>query len=248
MFADFTPTINAADASKQIHDHAKLANSVVFQALATEPNTGVGVVTSQGHILYINEQAARIFHGSDARACDFIGRFWHDHLPNEWTRERLRVLGLIGVSGKPVLMRTLWRDQQQFTWIYPIERASKDEGGDDDDMLPPDLFLTITRRLGSEAEAEELTPANSDIEEIESGVMRLKSLGSLSSREMQVIALLGQGLSMGEAARVLRLSEKTVDNYRTLIHHKLNVHDRASLVLIAARAGLSLADADCKRL
>lgn len=247
MSTDFTPTSSAREASEQLAQQAGEANRIVFAALSSEPNTGVGVISSQGQVLYINEQGAKIFHGPTARAEDYIGRYWQDHMPPEWTRERLRVLGTIGISGKPVLMRTIWRDCQHFTYIYPIERANREEGGDGDELPPPDLFLTITRRAISDEEAEQLMPSGDQVDEIDSGFMRLRALDTLSSRELQVLALLGQGMSMGETARVLRLSEKTVDNHRNAVHQKLNVHDRATLVKIASRAGLSLADADRKR-
>jgi DNA-binding CsgD family transcriptional regulator len=251
------PTPNTLDARslEQTQSAAKeaaiaAAGPVAFAALTTEPHTGVGVVSSRGQVLYLNRQATTIFHGADAKPSDFVGRFWQDHMPTEWTRERLRILATIGVSGKPVLMRTIWRDHQHFTWISPIERPASTEEGDgaaEGPLAGEELFLTITRRAVSDEDAERLMPEQDQIEEIDSGVMRLKALDCLSSRELQVLALLGQGLSMGEAARVLRLSEKTIDNHRTSIHQKLRLHDRATLVKVASRCGLSLADADRKR-
>jgi DNA-binding CsgD family transcriptional regulator len=250
MQSDLTSTPDEVNASRQLADQLSLTGGFAFAALTAEPNTGVGVVNSLGQVIYLNEQGAKILHGSSATAKEYIGRFWHDHMPAEWVRERLRVLSMIAITGKPVLMRTIWRDHQQFTWIYPIDRSTMEEGGDHPDadaLPPPDLFLTITRRVASDEEAEQLMPSNDHIEEVDSGLMRLRALDSLSPRELQVLALLGQGLSMGETARVLRLSEKTVDNHRNAIHQRLGVHERSSLVKIAARAGLCLADADRKR-
>jgi DNA-binding NarL/FixJ family response regulator len=250
MPPDSTPTPKSVPADPAAAEALALAQQaaggVAFAALSSEPNTGVGVISARGKVMYLNAQAAAIFHGSGANASDYVGRLWQDYMPADWTRERLRVLAAVGVSGRPVLMRTIWRDHQQLTWIYPIERPTADET-EEHHASADDLFLTITRRVTGDDDAERLMPASDQIEEIESGVMRLRALDALSSRELQVLALLGQGLSMGEAAGVLRLSEKTVDNHRTAIHQKLNVHDRPTLVKIAARAGLSLSDAERKR-
>ena len=65
------------------------------------------------------------------------------------------------------------------------------------------------------------------------------ALASLSSREMDVLKLLVQGSSIAEVASTMKLSEKTVANYQTLIRQKLGVRNAAQLVHAAARYGLS---------
>lgn len=235
------PTPKAAEPPQPTTDAGVLASQVpevgqaAFAALASEPTTGVGVISLDGQIVYLNDQAARIFHGESAKAGDYVGRFWHDHMPAEWVSERLRILRAILIHERPVLMRTIWRGYQHFTWITRIEREA------DADASTPELFLTITRRAASDEEAERLRPST-DFEEIESGVMRLGKLDVLSLRELEIVALLGQGLTVKEAASILHRSEKTIDNHRTHIHEKLRLGDRVALAEVARRAGLSLAD------
>lgn len=241
---DHTP--KAADAPRPTTDAAALASQLpevgqaAFAALTSEPTTGVGVISLEGQIVYLNDQAARIFHGESAKAADFVGRSWHGHMPAEWVNERLRILREMLIHDRPVLIRTIWRGYQHFTWITRIERDA------DTDSNTPELFLTITRRAASDEEAERLRPT-ADFEEIESGVMRLGKLDVLSHRELEVIALLGQGLSVKEAASILHRSEKTIDNHRTHIHEKLRLGDRVALAEVARRAGLSLADSSRTR-
>ncbi|MFN5946750.1 MAG: LuxR C-terminal-related transcriptional regulator [Phycisphaerae bacterium] len=207
----------------------------VWGVLTTEPNTGVGLLTIDGTLLYVNDQAAKIFHGPDATAAEYLGRKWHDHMPEDWTRERLDLLRRISVSGRPVLLRNIWRGHQHFTYIYPV--AHEGDG--------PELFLTITRRAESDEQAEEL--AKGDYEWIDAKVANLGPLDVLSDRELEVLALLGQGLSVREIAKLLHRSEHTIVSHRKAVGAKLGLDDRVKLALVARRAGLTVKDVDRKR-
>lgn len=63
-------------------------------------------------------------------------------------------------------------------------------------------------------------------------------LGSLSSRERQVLQMLAEGHSVASIAETLMLSPKTVETYRSRIMAKLDIHDLAGLVRFAIREGL----------
>jgi DNA-binding NarL/FixJ family response regulator len=64
----------------------------------------------------------------------------------------------------------------------------------------------------------------------------LTPLDILSPREQEVLQLLVEGKTNKEIAEALFISPKTVDNHRTSIMKKLEVHDIASLVKYAIRA------------
>ena len=57
----------------------------------------------------------------------------------------------------------------------------------------------------------------------------------LSAREIEVLRLIGKGMSNAEIARELFLSEKTVKNHLTNIFRKIQVSDRTQAVLFAIR-------------
>jgi DNA-binding NarL/FixJ family response regulator len=61
----------------------------------------------------------------------------------------------------------------------------------------------------------------------------------LNEREKEVLGLLGKGLSNGEIARRIYLSEGTVRNYVSSIFEKLGVTDRTQAAILAIRYGLS---------
>jgi DNA-binding NarL/FixJ family response regulator len=65
-----------------------------------------------------------------------------------------------------------------------------------------------------------------------------RDLSSLTPRELEVLRLLGRGLSNTELAAGLHLSEATVKTHLARIFAKLNLRDRAQAVVLAYETGL----------
>lgn len=73
-----------------------------------------------------------------------------------------------------------------------------------------------------------------------------RELHELSSREVQVLRLVGSGLTNQGIGRELKISEQTVKNHVTSILHKLDCQDRTAAVVSALKRGqLRLDDLDC---
>jgi DNA-binding NarL/FixJ family response regulator len=65
-----------------------------------------------------------------------------------------------------------------------------------------------------------------------------KGIDDLSERELDVFRLLARGLSNGEIAHELFISETTVKTHVTHILQKLNLRDRVQAVVLAHQAGI----------
>jgi PAS domain S-box-containing protein len=65
-----------------------------------------------------------------------------------------------------------------------------------------------------------------------------RRLATLSARERQVIELIALGYSTRQIAEKLGVSYKTADSHRSHLLKKLRVHETASLVRFAVRAGV----------
>jgi len=61
---------------------------------------------------------------------------------------------------------------------------------------------------------------------------------ALTERERQVLVLIAEGQSTKQAATTLGISYKTADSHRSRVLEKLGVHETASMVRCAIRAGL----------
>jgi DNA-binding CsgD family transcriptional regulator len=68
-----------------------------------------------------------------------------------------------------------------------------------------------------------------------------RNIASLTSRELEVLRLVAEGLTNAEIAERLFLSPKTVDHHVSAILRKLDVHSRGHAVTTAMRLGLSSA-------
>lgn len=64
-------------------------------------------------------------------------------------------------------------------------------------------------------------------------------IASLSARERQVLQLVAEGKSSAEIARLIHLSPKSVETYRSRLMKKLGVADLPALVKFAVRHGLT---------
>ena len=64
------------------------------------------------------------------------------------------------------------------------------------------------------------------------------SYDTLTRREQEIMVLLAQGLSNKKIAEKLFISPKTVENHRSNILRKLNIHSTLELVRYAARLGI----------
>jgi DNA-binding NarL/FixJ family response regulator len=64
------------------------------------------------------------------------------------------------------------------------------------------------------------------------------SYNTLTSREQEVMSLLAQGIASKDIAERLFISPKTVENHRSNIMNKLDLHSTHELVRFAARIGL----------
>ena len=62
--------------------------------------------------------------------------------------------------------------------------------------------------------------------------------GALTPREQEIMRLVAEGLSSKVIAEKLFISPKTVENHRTNIMNKLDIHSTLELVRYAARLGL----------
>ncbi|MBS0186952.1 MAG: PAS domain-containing protein [Planctomycetes bacterium] len=220
----------------------------LFAAIGTDPMIGVAILGEDGHIFWANPQIARLYFGESKTAKDAIGKNMADMYPGPWVEERLKIMKHAAATQKPVQLRSIWEGRQQYSWIHPLdaEAAETMEPGEDHGGDMPQRFLVITKRVSGEGRSEELKQADG-FDKVDSETIDLGPLDVLTSRELEVLALLGQGLAAAEIAKLLHRSVKTINTHRENIGKKLKIDDRVKLANIAQRAGLRLADAEKER-
>ncbi len=208
----------------------------VFDAMSVDPSVAVSLMRDDGKILWGNEQAARLWVGERATAQDYIGRNIHDLQPKEWNSTRQEVFGRVRAEGRPVVLRLMWKGKQYFS-LFRLVKGS---------LLEHDRFLVVTRHVPTTD--KEVSPIDSSFDLIEADAVGLGHLDILTPRELEVLALVGQGLSTREISQTLSRSEKTVENHRYAISKKLEASSPVRLAEIARQAGLSVKDAERNRI
>jgi DNA-binding CsgD family transcriptional regulator len=223
---------------------AEFKDSPIWAALVSEPLTGVSIMSIEGQVLWMNEQAARIWHGKFAQASEYSGRPMRELFPPEIVDENLAMLKRVGTTKRAILLRRIWRGWQTLVWMHPIPGEAAEQGAASVGAIPPRILM-ISRRVGGDALSDETL--SSKVEVVEADIADLGPLDALSERELEVLALLGQGLSVKEIAALLFRSAKTIENHRQSIGRKLKLDDRVKLAEVARRAGLTVRDAERTR-
>lgn len=201
--------------------------------------SGVAIFGTGGAVVWANPQLSKMFRGPDATPEQSIGRKLQEVYPPSFANEVVSVIDQSAATGKSALIRMIWRGEQIYTWVQPIRLEPGDESA------PPQI-LTISRKVRGDENAKDMFPT-SDFEKLELRVIDLGPLDVLSTRELEVLALLGQGLSAANIASVLHRSVKTINTHRESIGKKLKIDDRVKLAAVAQRAGLRLTDASRER-
>lgn len=207
------------------------AAAALCEAFVKVPGVGIAVLSGKGEIIYENEEIRRMY--LDAPQGDFIGRRIPELFPPDWAQERLRLLQRVVSTGQGVAQREVWRGKQFLATMRPIPSEPGEEP----------VVLIISRPIEG---SEPVTPPDG-FEVVESAFVELGDLSSLTPRELVVLSLLGQGLTLKEIAATLHRSFKTVDNHRSAIGRKLNQTDRLMLARLATQAGLRVDDARLER-
>ncbi|KAA0212793.1 MAG: hypothetical protein DYG94_13940 [Leptolyngbya sp. PLA3] len=207
------------------------AAAALCEAFVKVPGVGIALVSGKGEILYENEEIRKMY--LDAPQGGFVGRRIPELFPPDWAQERLRLLQRVVSTGQGLALREVWRGRQILATMRPIPS----EGGEDP------VVLIISRPT----EGSDPLSTLDGFEVVESAFVELGDLSALTPRELVVLSLLGQGLTLKEIAATLHRSFKTVDNHRSAIGRKLNQTDRLMLARLAAQAGLRVDDAHLER-
>lgn len=138
---------------------------------------------------------------------------------------------LLQVSPAPILVLSMHAEP-----LYVSRALEAGAHGYISKGAPPEELLTAVRRLTAgdryvEAELAQALAANPEVID--------PSLGQLSSRDIELLRLLGAGRSLSEIADALGLSYKTVANNFSAMKTKLGVARTADLVRLALQIKLT---------
>jgi DNA-binding CsgD family transcriptional regulator len=199
-----------------------------LSALATSP-TPVSIIREDGTILFHNQASCDLFRsGERAETC--IGGNIRDDGPKDYFDERIAFLRELAREGKHGTARDVWQGTQYITQF----RLLPHEPGE-----TLRKFMIIPHKTTGHAEIPDdpemfwFSPEHQD----------LGKLAQLSRRELEVLALVGEGMSAPQIATRLHRSEDTVNSHKAALLRKLGCESALQLAIIAQSAGLRCDDA-----
>ena len=194
--------------------------------------TPVLACTPDGVILFANKVASSGFKRFTAQTV--IGQNLLDFSPKAWALERIEFMKHTAERGRPLVVVEIIMGTRLCTTITPIEHTDKE-------LFDRILLITVEKVTPTKLKQLRNRLAPGDI--IDAKVVDLGPLSILSRRELEILALMGQGLRQKQIAERLHRSVSTIDRHRERIGEKLGMTDRIDLVTLAREAALEFSDA-----
>jgi PAS domain S-box-containing protein len=160
---------------------------------------------------------------------EFRGRTLDQEMGNGWTEG-------IHPDDRDLCLATYLKSfqaRQAFRMEYRLQRADGEYRWVEDTGVPRYEEGTFCGYMGSAVDVSNRKNIAFTPDE-----QAVRMVFSLTERERQVLVLIAEGKSTKEAAAQLGISYKTADSHRSRILEKLGVHETASMVRYAIRAGL----------
>jgi len=189
-----------------------------------------------GKVLYANAAMANEFGFKSAD--DFIGQSMKDIAPAEWIDERLEIARKAIDTNQKIGLLEIFNGNRIFTRFVPIAYKKIDKR--------IERILIIVENI-TDHTYQELVSNGYTHPVYHAHVNELGNLDALTAREIEVLALMGQGLRPKEIAKSLFRSNSTILRHREKIGQKLHSSDRSELIKYAQKAVLQVEDAERKR-
>lgn len=208
----------------------ELSADLIARLFCTDPTVGFALCDIRGTILYVNDRSAELFIKGTPE--DGIGKTLGELLGKEWAAERIDMFERIAQSRKPIISRHILHGRQ----IQSTIRV----------LTEPDNENPIFSILSSEGVNDPSDPDAFEI--VESKLVSLGPLDALTRREIEVLALIGHGMTSKQIATALHRSVRTIEQHCDSIRHKMKGATRIQLAKLAQAARLEMTDADLERL
>ncbi|MBS0195307.1 MAG: hypothetical protein JSR77_00960 [Planctomycetes bacterium] len=199
-------------------------DAALWAALTEDSGAAVIALSSSGAVLAVSSAAYKLF-GVKQKPDGVTGDL-NDLFESALARERLQVVSEVIASGKPLAIEGMVAGRMIRSVLRPLAGRNGSAGA-----------VVMVSRLGTEADG--LTGVRARRAEIDD----LGPLAGLTSRELEILKLIGLGLSTADIAEKLGRSVKTVEWHRVSLGEKLGISNRVELARIAIAAGLVASEA-----
>jgi len=207
---------------------------MLHQLISGLTEVSVLLMDSDGRILRCTQITATRL--GFATPDEVVGRLLTEFMPEDWAVERVEWIRKTIELNTTTTMLSIMHGRRMRTTFNPIRVPGQG----------PVVLITVEQI--SPERFDELR-ASGDQQTLTIGEINgLGRLDVLTPRELEVLALLGQGHRPKDIASMLHRSISTIDGHRERIGEKLGIRDRAGLMAIARVASLQVDDAERGRI
>lgn len=213
----------SVDYAQAFHDYWKQTTEL--------PTLGIAVLDHDGCCLFANRTFRRMhFHDTEF---DPAGATIDSLEGDEFFAEvQSHILSVIS-TGQAAMIRFTRYGVRLESVLSPWKPSSSD--------IEPALVISFTQ------ECRETPVGDIDIPVFESDFNSWGELDHLTNRQLEVLAVLRQGMSQREIAELLGIATKTVETHRDQLVHRLGLRSTIDAIRLADRAGLTLENARLPR-
>ncbi len=202
------------------HSRQMPSEEVLWKALLEDSGTDVAVIDRQSRLRAIS-RGAGLWPISASESA--VGQPVSSLVTPEMAADRAVILEQAFTTMSPVAVDGAWRGIPCRTVLRPYVSSSGET-----------LVLAVCRPIPEGSALE--SPANLQI--VKAKVVDEGPLGKLTPREREVLALIAQGHTTAQIAKILFRSAKTIEAHRMSLGLKLRAKNRVELARIAIQAGL----------
>lgn len=203
--------------------------STPLRALASS-RLMTSMVDQDGTILHVSPTYVSRIADSSRTPDELIGCNIGNVLGGPQGAERVRLARHAIELGRALAVRCVLKGVQHISHFHPIA---------DPAIHPVPFVFKVHYVVEGEISLQDFEPG----EYVESTFNNYGMLASLSTREVQIAALLSQGLDTKQIAAQTFRTQHTINSHKKAIYSKLHCTTGAQAVLIIRRAGLSERDA-----
>lgn len=228
-----------------------------------EPAVGLAIVDSRCRAIHANRRFVALTQLPPDTSSAAGAPAGADRRKGVWARIGPEAVHTDAAERRPAVVHFIHEGVQVQCDVWPLPSGSGASGGSGGGSTEP-MFLVLAvegRQDPNDAAADEGAPGVSAGGVIEANAAKtaqrfitlapmlaeLGALNALTARELEVLALIGQGMATREIAESLGRSPRTIERHCDAIHKKLGTTNRVQMARYAMQAGLTAEAGKLKR-
>ncbi len=200
----------------------------IWLALIEDAHVGVLIVDADGQIKFVNSWAEELIGKKISPGATSLREIWSE----EFAKERLDHLRESASTARPMAIDGMINGRFVRTIVRPV--GSELRGRRSVLMV----FSPASIVPGAPGTSNTPAASGSTMTSVRARVDDPGKLAELTTREIEILKLIGAGLTTADIAKHLHRSVKTVEWHRVSLGNKLGVGNRVELARIAIAAGL----------